>query len=474
MDVSSQHARILASLIEKAETTPDHYPLTTKALQAACNQATSRDPVLDFSEREVDALMLELRREGLARTVSGTGHRVGKHKHIVDDALGLDGDELAVLAVLLLRGAQTLNQITTRTERYAQGPASDTDAVNAAIDRLAARTEPLVVRLARQPGEREPRIVQCWAETAESHGTAESHESGRTSPTVKIREDGDASIAREFWKRIETLHAVTYFGHESTDAATKAGLRGFWMGYFGFRAAPLGAVDPGPVEAAFANFAPLMVRRSLPDAWEFARPDALITVRAAAAAATLRRLCPDIESVASLTSEALSDVIEMCDSVGRPMFAANRDIGPSDDPVAQLWQCCTTLREHRGDGHVIALAASSIDGCEAHHLLIAAHDLPPELLRDNRGWTVDQWSDAGRRLQRRGLLGTDGLTDAGRRLHAQIEAVTDSLALTPLTAALGEQGTEHLIDLLTPPAIEVAASGVLPFPNPMGLPQVDR
>jgi len=373
-----------------------------------------------------------------------------------------------VLAVLLLRGAQTLNQITTRTERYARGPAGDTDAVNAAIDRLATRTEPLVVRLARQPGEREPRVAQCWAEADESH------ESGGTSQTVENHVAGDASIAREFWKRIETLHAVTYFDHESTDAATSAGLRGFWMGYFGFRAAPLGAVDPGPVEAAFANFAPSMVRRSLPDAWEFARPDALVAARAAAGAATLRRLCPGIESVASLANGALSDVIEMCDSVGRPMFAANRDVGPIDDPVAQLWQHCTTLREHRGDGHVIALAASAIDGCEAHHLIATEQQLPHELLRDNRGWTVDQWGDAGRRLQRRGLLDADGLTDAGRRLRAHVEAVTDSLALVPLTEALGEQGAQQLIDLLTPATIEVAASEVLPFPNTMGLPRVDE
>ena len=301
---------------------------------------------------------------------------------------------------------------------------------------------------------------------------AESHGSGGTSPTVEDQEDGDASIAREFWKRIETLHAVTYFGHESTDAATSAGLRRFSMGYFGFRAAPLGAVDPGPVEAAFANFAPSMVRRSLPDAWEFARPDALVAARAAAAAVTLRRLCPDIESIAALANESLSDVIEMCDSVGRPMFAANRDVGPFDDPIAQLWQHCTTLREHRGDGHVIALAASAIDGCEAHHLIAAEQQLPHELLRDNRGWTVDQWGDAGRRLQRRGLIDVDGLTDAGRRLRAHVEAVTDSLAMAPLTAALGEQGAEQMIDLLTPATIEVAASGVLPFPNPMGLAQV--
>lgn len=467
MDVSAQHARVLASLIEKSETTPDHYPLTTKALQAACNQVSNREPVVEFGEREIDALMLELRQGGLARTVSGTGHRVGKHKHIVDDALGLDGEELAVLAVLLLRGPQTLNQITTRTERYARGPAGDTDAVNAAIDRLAARTDPLVVRLARQPGEREPRVAQCWAETGD---TGDAGDSGGS---VEIHQTHDVSIAREFWKRIETLHAVTYFDHEAIDAAANAGLLGFWMGYFGFRAAPLGAVNPGVVEAAFANFAPSMVRRSLPDAWELARPDELVVVRATAAATTLRRLCPDIESLASTANDALSDVIDTCDPLGRPMFGANRDVAPFDDPVAQLWQHCTTLREHRGDGHVIALAAAAIDGCEAHHLLAAEQQLPPELFRDSRGWTLEHWDDARRRLQRRGLLGGDDLTDAGRRVRAQVEAVTDSLALAPLTAALGEQGAGQLIEVLTPSARMVAASGVLRFPNPMGLPQLD-
>ena len=463
MDVSSQHARVLAALIEKAETTPDHYPLSSKALQAACNQATSREPVVDYSEREVDALMMALRQGGLARTVSGTGHRVGKHKHIVDEVLGLDGDELAVLAVLLLRGPQTLNQITTRTSRYASGPAGDTDAVDAAIDRLAARGDPLVRRLTRQPGEREPRVIQCWAEGAE------------TAPTVHagvVVECRTPPIAREFWTRIETLHAVTYFARESIDAADDAGLIGFWMGYFGFRAAPLGAVSPGVVEAAFANFAPSMVRRALPDAWDLARPDVLVSTRAGAACAALRRLSPDIEAVASSANVALADVIDRADSVGRPLFAANRDVAGFDDPVAQLWQHCTTLREHRGDGHVIALAASAIDGCEAHRLVVAQQHVPPELLRVGRGWTIEQWDDARLRLNVRGLLDGDTLTDAGRRLRDDVETMTDALAQGPLVAALGEGGAEQLIELLTPAASAVAASGVLPFPNPMGLQQV--
>ena len=117
MDLTPQQARVVGCLVEKAATTPDNYPLSSNALVNACNQSSNREPVVDYSEREIDALMLELRQMKLARTVTGSGHRVGKHKHVVDEALGLDGRELAILAVLLLRGPQTLNEITTRTDR---------------------------------------------------------------------------------------------------------------------------------------------------------------------------------------------------------------------------------------------------------------------------------------------------------------------------------------------------------------------
>lgn len=181
--LSPIEARILGALIEKAGTTPDNYPLSTNALVAACNQSTNRDPVVDYSEREVDQVMMELRQRGFARTLSGTGHRVPKHRHVVDEALGLDGEELAVLAVLLLRGAQTRNEITTRTERYDGGPEGESDRVDAALDRLAARTEPLIVRLDRRPGEREPRIDQLWARADRASDSPEAPASELEDPT---------------------------------------------------------------------------------------------------------------------------------------------------------------------------------------------------------------------------------------------------------------------------------------------------
>ncbi|MEZ5377090.1 MAG: hypothetical protein R2733_11330 [Acidimicrobiales bacterium] len=273
------------------------------------------------------------------------------------------------------------------------------------------------------------------------------------------------SVARAFWQRFETLHAVTYFAPESIAAAKDAGLKGFWMGYFGFRAAPLGSVAPGAVEAAFANFAPAMVRRSLPDAWALVSPEDLLATRAESAARALRRVAPDVERVAVELNDELRSLSMQASVLGRPMYAANRSVGVFDDPVQELWQQCTTLREQRGDGHVAALAVHAVDGVEAHHLLAAGTGIDPETFFANRGWTADE-RDAGRvRLVDRGLLSSPGaLTAAGAELRSSIESLTDELAVAaPLS----------LVERLDGVARSVVASGVLPFPNPMGLPAVD-
>ncbi|MEM8706170.1 MAG: DUF480 domain-containing protein [Actinomycetota bacterium] len=201
--LTAEQARVLGALIEKAYTTPDSYPLSSNALMAACNQSTNRDPVVSYSEREIDATMLALRERGLARTLSGTGHRVPKHRHVAEEAMGLDGTETAVLAVLLLRGAQTLNEITTRTERYADGPGGDDEAVDHAIDRLANRPEPLVVRLERRPGEREPRIDQLWAAT----GAASSSPAESPSPQPSPPPAGGADRIAELEAQVASLTA---------------------------------------------------------------------------------------------------------------------------------------------------------------------------------------------------------------------------------------------------------------------------
>lgn len=169
--LSGPEARILGSLVEKAATTPDNYPLSTNALRAACNQISNREPVADYDDRLIDAVMLDLRQRGLARTVHQAGSRVSKHRHVLDEALGLASDELAVLAVLLLRGPQTVAELASRTERYAGGPAG-MSGVEAVINRLATPGTdgglPLVARLPRRVGEREPRITHLLYDPEEA------------------------------------------------------------------------------------------------------------------------------------------------------------------------------------------------------------------------------------------------------------------------------------------------------------------
>lgn len=280
-------------------------------------------------------------------------------------------------------------------------------------------------------------------------------------------------LARRLWHVIEPLHAVTYFAPGAIEAAKATGLRGFWMCYFACRAAPMGRVGPGVVEATFANFATDMVQRAIPDAWAFADPATLVRVRAEAAAAELRGLVDGIDDLAGTVGPRLSAIVESADALGRPLFAANRDVAPLDDPVAGLWQLTTTLREHRGDGHVAILAAHDLDGCEVHHVMAAATGAPASVWQTNRGWTDDEWGAAADRLAGRGLVVDGELTAAGRELNDHVERSTDDLALAPVVAALGVDGAAALVEDLRPSVGAVMRSGVVPFPNPMGLPAAD-
>ena len=271
---------------------------------------------------------------------------------------------------------------------------------------------------------------------------------------------------------------MTYFAPGCRAALRQAGLRGFWAGYFASRAAPLGQVGAGPVGAAFFNFAPAMVARAVPDCWESAAPEDLCTVRARAAAAALGELCRvEARTGLAATLPLLRHAVAGCDTPGRVMAAANQDLWPvvaadlGPDGLAEAWQACTTLREHRGDGHVAALLSRGLSGLQAHLLAAATKGIPADILRDNRGWSPLEWDDETEALVVSGLLHPDGrATDEGRTLHAQVEALTDELA-EPAYAALGDGARLDLLGALRACAGDIAASGVLPFPNPIGLPR---
>jgi uncharacterized protein len=146
--------RVLGCLIEKRWTTPDQYPLSLNALRLACNQATNRDPVTHYDESAVREAAERLSRYGLARLASGAGSRAIKYRHLAEEGLGLDRDQLAVLCVLLLRGPQTLGELKGRTERLARlDMLSD---VSRVLDELGERG--YAERLGRRPGQKEDRF----------------------------------------------------------------------------------------------------------------------------------------------------------------------------------------------------------------------------------------------------------------------------------------------------------------------------
>jgi len=278
--------------------------------------------------------------------------------------------------------------------------------------------------------------------------------------------------ARRLWAALETLHDVTYFADTVRPAGIALGLKGFWMTYFAWRAAPLGPVPAGPVVAMFAGFHPATVARALPDAWSRATPRACLEARASVSAAALRDAGAD-PAACSQAAAMLAPVAAAADPTGRPLFAANAAVEPPADPLGRLWQLATTLREHRGDGHVAALLTEGITGLQAHLLQSASGRFPQDVIQQARtGWTDEEWAAAADALRGRGLL-TDGpgvaLTPAGRAVLDSVEERTDERAWSGGLAALGEHGAEEVLALLRPSARAVAASGMLPAINPTGL-----
>ena len=152
--------RVLGSLVEKEVTTPEYYPLTLNALINACNQKSNRDPVVAYDGQTVNTALESLRKQGLARTMMGDG-RVPKYKHYFSEAYTLDPPESAILCELMLRGPQTMGELRGRIERFEMNLM--VDEVEMLLEMLAAREEPLVVKLPRQPGRKDSRYAHLLA-----------------------------------------------------------------------------------------------------------------------------------------------------------------------------------------------------------------------------------------------------------------------------------------------------------------------
>jgi uncharacterized protein len=170
VDADAVELRVLGCLVEKQRTTPDQYPLTLNALRLACNQSTNREPVVDYDEGTIRSALDRLGQRGWTRLASGPTSRVAKFRHLLEEALDLRPSQLALLAVLMLRGPQTVGELRTRSERLYPFPSADD--VELTLLELAERE--LVQRLGKRPGEREERWTQLLGPTDEVGETAPS------------------------------------------------------------------------------------------------------------------------------------------------------------------------------------------------------------------------------------------------------------------------------------------------------------
>lgn len=191
MEPDAVEIRVVGCLVEKQRTTPDAYPLSLNALRLACNQSTNRDPVVDYDEQTVVEALRRLALRGWTRLASGAGSRARKYRHLLPEALGVDEEELALLAVLMLRGPQTPGELKGRSERLHRF--EGLPAVQEALERLVERG--LVVRHPRRPGQKEERYEQVLGggdEGAIASPSAET-EQQEQAPTAASEAPSDGS-----------------------------------------------------------------------------------------------------------------------------------------------------------------------------------------------------------------------------------------------------------------------------------------
>ena len=203
MDLSNSEIRVLGCLLEKQRTTPDHYPLSLNSLRLACNQATNRDPVVDYDDAIVRDALHRLERRGYTRLAGAS--RAAKYRHLLSEALPMSSGEQAVMCVLMLRGAQTPGELKQRGERI--HAFEGLDEVHATLAKLIERG--LVQRLERRPGQKEERYAQLLGDQESSNGTPESALRRIVSTPVEAPEDLHDRVAQLEREVAELRSAIT-------------------------------------------------------------------------------------------------------------------------------------------------------------------------------------------------------------------------------------------------------------------------
>jgi hypothetical protein len=242
-------------------------------------------------------------------------------------------------------------------------------------------------------------------------------------------------VARRMYDLVEPIGLVPYLADESDEALMALGLRNMWDAYFAGRAAPFGREMPAEaVHAVFYSFAPGEVARHIPRVWDLTTPEAALAARERGCVAGMRRVLGDraddpgvARAGELLLKAAISAPVE-----GRALYAALRAVPVPQEPVARLWHAATLLREHRGDGHTVALLAEGVGGTEAHVLHALSTGMPAQDFGRVSHLPAAQLTAVVDGMRARGLVGPDGwLTDAGRATKERVEALTDRLAEPP-------------------------------------------
>ncbi|GAA0352797.1 hypothetical protein NE235_35785 [Actinoallomurus spadix] len=276
----------------------------------------------------------------------------------------------------------------------------------------------------------------------------------------------DTGAGRRCHAVVNPLHTCVYFAPEWRGELAAIGLEHEAMAYLASRAAPLGAVGAGTVTATFYNFDHGHVRRYIPAAWTVTTPQAVLAARLRGADRTLRRLLGE----KALTSEEMAEAAELalratqaCRREARPLYAANADLPVPEEPHLALWHAATLLREHRGDGHLAALAIAGLSGIEALVLHNATGRAPTSAtFMRTRGWSAEQWAATRDRLRERGLLDEAGnLTESGTALREEAEVLTDRLDAAPYDH-LGPAATARLTELAGRFTTALRAAGAFP------------
>ena len=270
------------------------------------------------------------------------------------------------------------------------------------------------------------------------------------------------SFVRRVHELIEPIHLTVLFSEEPNDALAALGLRdNYWDGYFAGRAAPLGRASAATVHAIFYNFQPEEVARHILYVWERTTPEQALDARLTGVVAALRRILGDLADDPSVAraAETMERAALSPSPEGRALYAGLRALPCPGDPIGRLWHAATLVREHRGDGHNLALVTEGIGGTQAHALHALADGMPAEKFGRIHHLPTAKLEAVAAGMRARGLVDETGwLTERGRATKQRVEDLTDHLA-RPAYDVLDDAERDRLLADLGPISAALRAAG---------------